>query len=260
MRWRAEKEMMKRSGKHEAEGGEDILIDRFLKRLSFVAIAVASLTLLFLLLRTPDTCVPHHAPRKPHLRFPKSTCDFSSTRPHVPAEKRALRVQSTRLWTAKVLSFSLLFRDHLLPLLLSAASSNNYNHSRVLCVSAGAGHEVAALRRLGIDDVTGVEILESPPLVRRADPHNLPFFDGAFDLAFTARFDEALFPARFAAEMERVVRPGGACFLLVAESGEDEVRQVVKLFRNSRLVGSSNVSLTGMRMTSVILRTRENSS
>jgi len=60
--------------------------------------------------------------------------------------------------------------------------------------------------------------------------------------------------------MERVVRPGGACFLLVAESGEDEVRQVVELFRNSRLVGSSNVSLTGMRMTSVILRTRENSS
>ncbi|KAG5020984.1 hypothetical protein JHK87_016839 [Glycine soja] len=143
--------------------------------------------------------------------LPQIHCDFSST----------------RLWAAKVLSFSLLFRDHLL---LRAAA---FNHSRVLCVSAGAGHEVAALRRLGIDDVTGVEILESPPLVRRADPHNLPFFDGVFDLAFTARFDEAL----FAAEMERVIRPGGACVVLVAESGED-----VGLFRNSRLVRWSNVS------------------
>lgn len=60
-----------------------------------------------------------------------------------------------------------------------------------------------------MEDVTGIELLESLPLVRRADPHNLPFFDGAFDFAFTARFDEALFPTRFAAEMERVVREIG---------------------------------------------------
>ncbi|TKY66928.1 methyltransferase protein [Spatholobus suberectus] len=224
-------------------------IDKFLKRLSCAAIAAASLTLLFLLLRTPDTCVPHDAPRRPHLRFPRSTCDFA-TRPHVPAEKRALRLRSTRLWNARVRAFSLLFRD--LPLLR--------NHSRVLCISAGAGHEVAALARLGVDDVTGVEILESPPLVRRADPHNLPFFDAAFDLAFTARFDEALFPARFSSEMERVVRPGGACFVVVAECGADEVSEVVGLFRNSRLVRSSNVSLSGMRMTSILMRTRDNSS
>ncbi|RDX88665.1 hypothetical protein CR513_29707, partial [Mucuna pruriens] len=232
---------MRRSRRHEA-GEEDRLIDteidKFLKRLSCAAIAIASLTLLFLFLRVPDTCVPPHAPRKPHLRFPKSTCDFS-TRSHVPAEKKTHRLWSTRLWKAKVLSFSLLFRDlHLLR-----------NHSKVLCVSAGAGHEVAALSQLGVDDVTGVEILESPPLVDRADPHNLPFFDGAFDLAFTARFDEALFPARFAAEMERVVRPGGNCFVLVAESGADEVREIVGLFRNSRLVRSTIVSLSGIRMT-----------
>ncbi|CAJ1979007.1 unnamed protein product [Sphenostylis stenocarpa] len=243
---------MWRSGKHEAVGEEKLIdneIDKFLRRLSCAAIVIASLTLLFLFLRTPDTCVPHHAPRKPQLRFPKSTCDFS-TRLHVPAEKRSLRIRSTRLWKTKVLSFSLLFRD--LRLL--------HNHSRVLCISAGVGHEVDALHRLGIDDVTGVEILESPPLVGRADPHNLPFFDGAFDLAFTARFDEALFPARFATEMERVVRSGGACCVLLAECGENEVREVVGLFRNSKFVRSSNVSLSGIRMTSILLRTMDNSS
>ncbi|MCI51064.1 S-adenosyl-L-methionine-dependent methyltransferases superfamily protein, partial [Trifolium medium] len=93
-----------------------------------------------------------------------------------------------------------------------------------------------------------------------ADPHNLPFFDDAFDLAFTARFDEALFPARFAAEMERVVRAGGVCFVLVGECDAYEVREVVRLFRNSRFVSSSNVNLIGIRMTSILMRTTKSSS
>ncbi|KAJ1382717.1 S-adenosyl-L-methionine-dependent methyltransferase [Sesbania bispinosa] len=228
-------------------------IDTFLKKLSFGAIAIASVTLLSLFLRTPDSCVPPDAPPKPHLRFPKSSCDFHSTRPHVPLDKKNHRLWSSRDWRNKVHSFSLLFfplRD--LGLLR--------NHSKVLCISASAGHEVAAMSLLGVEDVTGVELLDSPPLVQRADPHNLPFFDEAFDLAFTARFDLALFPARFAAEMERTVRPGGVCFVLVEECGIDEVREVVRLFRNSKLVSSSNVTLIGMRMTGILMRTRKSSS
>lgn len=83
----------------------------------------------------------------------------------------------------------------------------------------------------------------------------MPFFDGAFDFAFTAHFDEALFPARFAAEMERTVRPGGACLVLVEECGVGEAREVVGLFRYSKFAGSRNVTLNGMRMTSILLRT-----
>ncbi|CAK8530307.1 unnamed protein product [Lathyrus sativus] len=227
-------------------------VDAFLKKLSYGAIAIASLTLFSLFLRTPDTCVPPEAPPKPHLRFPKSSCDFSSTRPHLSSDKKNDRLWSSRDWNNKLHSISLIFlpiRDlGLLP-----------NHSKILCISAGAGHEVAALQRLGVDDVTGVELFDSQPLVSRADPHNLPFFDGAFDFGFTARFDEALFPARFAAEMERVVRPGGVCFVLVGECGSHEVRDVVRLFRNSRFVTSSNVTFIGIRMTSILLRTRKSS-
>lgn len=112
-----------------------------------------------------------------------------------------------------------------------------------------------AISNLGVEDVTGVELIDSPALVSRADPHNLPFFDGAFDFAFTAHFDEALFPSRFAAEMERMVRPGGACLVLVEECGVGEVTEVVGLFRNSRFDRSRNVTLNGMRMTSILLRT-----
>ncbi|RYR21697.1 hypothetical protein Ahy_B03g067021 [Arachis hypogaea] len=201
-------------------------IERFLKRLSFVAIAIASTTLILLFLQTPDTCVPSDAPLKPHLRFPKSTCDFT-TRIHAPLHKKNQRLWSTRDWNSKVQSFS---SAVFLPLRRLGILAN---HSKVLCVSAGAGHEVAALSGSGVEDVTGVELVDSPPLVQRADPHNLPFFDGAFDLAFSARLDEALFPARFAAEMERTVRSGGSCVVAVAECGDDEVREVVGLFRKS---------------------------
>ncbi|XP_057453500.1 uncharacterized protein LOC130745334 [Lotus japonicus] len=251
--------MSSRSGKNQTTLSSptttrmDKEIDTFLKKLSFGAIAIASLTLLSLFLHTPDTCIPTHAPPHPHLRFPKSTCDYPPTRPHLPLHKKNHRLWSSRAWNTTVHSFSLI----LLPLRHLGLLRN---HSRALCVSAGAGHEVAALSLLGVEDVTGVELLDSPPLVSRADPHNLPFFDEAFDLAFTARFDEALFPARFAAEMERVVRPGGACYVLVGECGISEVMEVVRLFRNSKLVSSDKVTLSGMRMTSILMRTRQSTS
>ncbi|XLR45927.1 hypothetical protein S83_030587, partial [Arachis hypogaea] len=48
----------------------------------------------------------------------------------------------------------------------------------------------------------------SPPAPATSLP---PFIDGAFDFAFSASLDEALFPARFAREMDHRVRSGGFC-------------------------------------------------
>ena len=70
-----------------------------------------------------------------------------------------------------------------------------------------------AMAQIGLSDVTAVELVDSLPLVRRADPHNLPFFDGAFDFAFTAHLDDALFPWRVVEEMERTVRRGAVDYL-----------------------------------------------
>lgn len=111
-----------------------------------------------------------------------------------------------------------------------------------------------ALNQLGVKDVTGVELVDSLPLVSRADPHNLPFFDGVFDLGFSAHLDQALFPRRFAGEMERIVREGGICMLAVEECGEREVREIVKLFKQARFVSVKNVTLIGTKMTMIILR------
>ncbi|KAF3443774.1 hypothetical protein FNV43_RR13464 [Rhamnella rubrinervis] len=110
------------------------------------------------------------------------------------------------------------------------------------------------LSQMGVSDVTGIELVDSPPLVSRADPHNLPFFENAFDLAFTAHFAEALFPSRFVLEMERTVRPGGICVIAVEECGDEEVKEIAGLFRRSRFVSAVNVTLTGLRMTRIIMK------
>ncbi|PON82642.1 Methyltransferase type [Trema orientale] len=231
-------------------------IQVFLNRLSYVSIAIATLTLLFLFLRTPQTCVqlsPPNSSARTHLRFPRSSCDYPSPRQIVTIEKKNKRLWSTHSWQSKVSSFTHFFQPFRDLGLL-------HNHSRVICVSAGAGHEVMGLAQMGVVDVTGTELVDSPPLVSRADPHNLPFFDNVFDLAFSAHLAEALFPSRFVAEMERTVLPGGVVVIVVEECGDGEVGEIVGLFKNSSFVNANNVTLTGLRMTSIIMRTQKMSS
>ncbi|KAF6170422.1 hypothetical protein GIB67_014352 [Kingdonia uniflora] len=109
---------------------------------------------------------------------------------------------------------------------------------------------------MGVGDVTGVELIDSPPLVSRADPHNLPFFDGVFDLGFTAHLGEALFPTRFVSELERTVRIGGVCVIVIEECDDDEVGEIRSLFRLSSFVSARNVTLVGLKMTQIIMRIR----
>ncbi|XP_057956272.1 uncharacterized protein LOC131149649 [Malania oleifera] len=227
-------------------------IQVLLNKISCVSITIATFTLLLVFLQIPDTCVPEAAPPPPaatshkslnNRRFPKSSCDFSH-REHVSIEKKNKRIWSTKAWAHTLSSYTLFFRD--LNLL--------GNHSKVLCVSAGPGHAVMALTQLGVADVTGIEVIDSPPLVNKADPHNLPFFDHVFDLAFTANFPEALFPARLISEMERTVRPGGFCVLAVQDCSDEDVREIVGLFRRAKLVSAVNVTLIGLKMARIIMR------
>uniref|UniRef100_A0A7N0TL90 Methyltransferase type 11 domain-containing protein n=1 Tax=Kalanchoe fedtschenkoi TaxID=63787 RepID=A0A7N0TL90_KALFE len=215
----------------------------FLNRLSVIFFTVATLILISIFLQTPETCIPANSPIKPHHKFPRSTCDFRP-RQFVSIEKRNKRLWSTDDWKKKVASYAGFFSD--LGLLT--------DRSRVLCVSAGAGHEVMALADQGIKDVTGVELVEVPPLVSRADPHNLPFFDSVFDVAFSAHFDEALFPERYAREMERTVRGGGECVLAVEECSDEAAKEIAGLFGRSRFVGAANVSLIGLRKTRIVMK------
>ncbi|PIA38423.1 hypothetical protein AQUCO_02800258v1 [Aquilegia coerulea] len=220
-------------------------IQTLLNRFSFASITIATITLIYLLSQTPETCLSDSNPNT-QIRFPKSSCD-STHRELVSIEKKNKRIWSTNDWHKKVTSFQQFFNE---------IENLGFlgNQSKVICVSAGAGQEVMALSEMGVIDVTGVELVDSPPLVSKADPHNLPFFDGVFDLGFSAHFAEALFPLRFVSEMERMVRIGGFCIIVLQDCFDDDLKEIKGLFRRSSFVSAENVSLIGLKMTRIIMR------
>lgn len=112
---------------------------------------------------------------------------------------------------------------------------------------------MAALLDSGVTDVTGVDLIDFPPLVKRADPHNLPFFDDVFDLGFSDGLALALYPVRFVSELERTVRRGGAVVLAVARESA-KVEEVVGLFKRSNLLEVRSVHFDGSDMNLVIMK------
>ncbi|GKC65707.1 S-adenosyl-L-methionine-dependent methyltransferases superfamily protein [Tanacetum coccineum] len=114
-------------------------------------------------------------------------------------------------------------------------------------MSAGGGQAVMALRKMGVVDVTGFEVVESLPLVGRGDPHHLEFFDGVFGFVFSANLDQALFKEKCVKEMERCVRDGG----VIAVCVDSEVKEVVELFRMSRFLLAENVTLCSQSARSI---------
>ena len=103
--------------------------------------------------------------------------------------------------------------------------------------------------------MTGIDLVDFPPLVRRADPHRLPFSGGAFDLVFSddpSAISGALFPSRLAAEAERAVRGGGG--IALALDRRIEIAAVAALFKRSRIVDVKDVTLDGSQVRLLILQ------
>ncbi|KAL2942160.1 Phthiotriol/phenolphthiotriol dimycocerosates methyltransferase 1 [Bienertia sinuspersici] len=231
-------------------------IKAFLNKISLVASVIATLILVSILLHPPETCIPHYTPHNA-LKFPRSTCDsHHHPRPFSTPEKKNHRLWSTSAWLKKVKSYSQVFTDarKFSPTHSSVSFSLLSNTSKTLCLLAGAGQEVMALQHIGVSDVTAIDLVDSPPLVSRADPYYLPFFDDAFDFAFSAQFDTVLFPSRFVAEIERTVRIGGFCLFLVEECTNKEVREIVGLFKRGKFVGSDKLIVSGSKMTRIAVR------
>ncbi|CAO2832672.1 unnamed protein product [Amaranthus hypochondriacus] len=229
-------------------------IQVFLNKIALVSAIVATLILFSILIRPPETCIPHFSPHNP-LKFPRSTCDsLHHPRPFSTLEKKNRRLWSTSAWMNKVNSFSIVFMDAKKHNSVTPSTTILSNSSKSLCLLAGAGQEVMALQQIGVSDVTAIDLVDSPPLVSRADPYYLPFFDDAFDFAFSAQFDIVLFPSRFVAEMERTARIGGFCLLLVEECTDKEVRDIARLFKRGILVGADNLTFSSSKMTRIVMR------
>ncbi|XP_051198816.1 uncharacterized protein [Lolium perenne] len=200
------------------------------------------------------------SPPNPHIRMRggaafRSYDDYLRHQLNKTLDPRLRRVWATRDWRRKVDAFARLFEALRADGLLSDAS-------RALCVGARLGQEVAALRLVGVRRAVGIDLAPAPPLVVRGDFHAQPFPDDAFDFEFSNVFDHALYPDRFAAEIERTLRPGGVAVLHVAVhrrgdkySANDllDVHGLLGLFRRSEVVRVSKVDAFGLD-TEVILR------
>uniref|UniRef100_A0ACD5W2U6 Uncharacterized protein n=1 Tax=Avena sativa TaxID=4498 RepID=A0ACD5W2U6_AVESA len=231
-------------------------VRRLLNRVAIALAAVATAALMHLFRHSSASCFTS-SPAYSSLSlapFPRTSCDAASRRV-VDPNVRLAKLQSSPRWRRHSEALSASVFDPLRSLRLLG------NSSRVLCLAAGAGQAVDALRVAGVGDVTGVDLVDFPPLVRRADPHSLPFFDDAFDLVLSddpAALTGALFPSRFAAEIERTVRRGGAIALAVDR--HINLSLVASIFRKSRVVHVRNATFDGSAASVVILSTNYYSS
>ncbi|MCI06689.1 S-adenosyl-L-methionine-dependent methyltransferases superfamily protein [Trifolium medium] len=158
------------------------------------------------------------------------------------------KIWTTRDWNRKIPVFAKFFSELKSKNLLT-------NTSKALCIGARVGQEVEALRRIGVVDSIGMDLVPYPPLVVKGDFHNQPFDNNTFDFEFSNVFDHALYPHKFVAEIERTLKPNGVCVLHVALSRRADkysandlysVQPLVELFKNSVLVHVRGVDGFGL--------------
>ncbi|KAB1201208.1 hypothetical protein CJ030_MR0G004689 [Morella rubra] len=164
-------------------------------------------------------------------------------------------IWKTRDWDRKIQVFSRFFQELKQKKLL-------FNESKALCVGARVGQEVEALRRIGVSDSVGMDLVPCPPLVIGGDFHNQPFDNDTFEFEFSNVFDHALYPQKFVAEIERTLKPGGVCVLHVALSKRADkysandlysVKPLVQMFKRSEVVHIRKVDGFGLD-TEVVFR------
>ncbi|KAJ0038117.1 hypothetical protein Pint_23609 [Pistacia integerrima] len=168
------------------------------------------------------------------------------------------QIWTTRDWDRKIQVFAKFFDELKRKNLLS-------NQSKALCIGARVGQEVEALKRIGVNDSVGIDLVPYPPLVIKGDFHKQPFDDETFDFEFSNVFDHALYPNKFVREIERTLKPGGVCVLHVAISRRGDKysandlyssKPLVKMFKKSEMVDVRKVDGFGLD-TEVVFRKKE---
>ncbi|XP_055826834.1 uncharacterized protein LOC129895181 [Solanum dulcamara] len=211
---------------------------------------------------------PHHSLHKPTLLLPpdlRIRPGYSSYDAYIERQlnktlnPKLRKIWTTRDWDRKVRVFSDFFDNLKLQGFLS-------NDSKALCVGARVGQEVAALKRVGVNDSVGIDLVPYPPLVIKGDFHHQSFDDRTFDLEFSNVFDHALYPWKFVGEIERTLKPGGICVLHVSLSRRADkysandlysVEPLKELFKVSELVEVRRIDGFGLD-TEVVFRKKNN--
>ncbi|CAI9272476.1 unnamed protein product [Lactuca saligna] len=105
---------------------------------------------------------------------------------HKTTNPKLRKIWTSRDWDRKIQVFTQFFLQLKQEKLLA-------NSSKALCVGARVGQEVEALKRVGVNDSIGLDLVPYPPIVIKGDFHHQPFDDKTFDFDFSNVFDHALF-------------------------------------------------------------------
>lgn len=121
---------------------------------------------------------------------------------------------TSRQWRKAVEFYSSVFQDLIVEGFLSPTAKS-------LCVGSDSGHEVLALKEIGVADALGISNKKSPPLVLAGDIFHQPFGDNSFDFVFVGfMLDQTRRPADLAGEIGRVLKPEGFVVLLTVSGGD----------------------------------------
>lgn len=131
------------------------------------------------------------------------------------------------------------------------------NGQKVLCLGAGAGEEIVALKEKGVTDVIGVDLMPSSrDSIRKGSILTHRFADETFDFEFSAEFDNVHHPALFVAEIERTLKAGGLAVMHVslatwrdrfmASEFDNRIQPVTLLFHHSEIVYVSTAYAPGL--------------
>lgn len=258
---------------------------RIVVRTIFFAMALAAMPVLYVvqdpspcdLSDYPDDCIVNFSsnPKLPFRRISFFSFSNNTKHPEVsktdslykPRSSMRLGIEShapkkiwaSKAWRQEVEFYSAIFQK---------LSERGFLRPgfKALCVGAGSGQPVLALRENGLPDAIGIDRKSFAPLVRKGDINHLPFAHDSFDLVFSGSFDRALVPALLASEVERTLKTGGVAVMLISPRRLNvgnainpfySISPVVALFRNSDVIHVTRVGPPhGQEATIIVLRKR----
>lgn len=98
---------------------------------------------------------------------------------------------------------------------------------KILCIGSRYGEEIEALKSLGYDDITGIDLIDFPPYTIKMDMHDLKFENESFDVVYTNSLDHSINLKKTISEILRVCKRPGVIMLDIElyNRGEFEVNE-----------------------------------
>ncbi|KAL5550710.1 hypothetical protein UlMin_000886 [Ulmus minor] len=148
-----------------------------------------------------------------------------------PAGSTRPELYTSKDWIKAVNFHSSIFQDLIAHGYLSPESKS-------ICVETPKGHDVFALKEVGVKDSIGIFKKASKPLVVSGEAHRIPFGDNTFDFVFSGggRLDKSSRAFDFASEIVRTLKPEGFAVIHIGAKDTYSFNSFIGLFNSCNLL------------------------